>query len=42
MAINMHRSFIIKNTGLNENNGLNGLLDIVSPEFSRNITESKL
>ena len=32
MAINMHRSFI-NNTGLNENNCLNSLLDNVSPEF---------
>ena len=32
MAINIHRSFI-NNTGLNENNCLNSLLDNVSPEF---------
>ena len=32
MAINMHRSFI-NNTGLNEHNCLNSLLDNVSPEF---------
>ena len=32
MAININRSFI-NNTGLNENNSLNSLLDNVSPEF---------
>ena len=32
MAIYLHRSFI-NNTGLNENNFLNSLLDNVSPEF---------
>ena len=32
MAITMYRSFIC-NTGLNENNCLNSLLDNVSPEF---------
>ena len=31
MSINMHRSFIY-NTGLNENNCLNSLLDDVNPE----------
>ena len=32
MAINMHSSFI-NNTGLNENNCLNSLLDNASTEF---------